>query len=144
MRRHILSLGVLFFVIVGFSVTAAPTTSLAQSGAPTEEWSQGQFALWVVKAAGAISKLPPAATGSDAIVFLTKLGVIPEDGWKKDGKITKEFLLSLLGDDSEGAEGLSFDDLIQRLQDQVNTLVTQWNEGYFSGSTDTAASSITP
>lgn len=144
MRRHILSWGVLFFFIVGFFVTAAPTTSLAQSGAPTEEWSQDQFALWVVKAAGAISKLPPAATGSDAIAFLTKLGVIPEDGWKKDEKMTKEFLLNLLGDDSEGAEGLSFDDLIQRIQDRVNTLVNQWHEGYFSGSTDTTASSVTP
>ncbi len=144
MRRHILSLGLLFVVVVGFFVTALPTTSFAESGVPTEEWSQGQFALWLVKAAGALSKLPPAGTGTDATNFLSRLGVVPEGGWKKDEKITKEFLLSLLGDDSKDAANLSFDDLIKRIQDRVNLLVSQWHEGFFSANQANATAAATP
>ena len=138
MRRLILSLGFMFFS--GILLTTLPTPVHAEQGMPTQEWTQGQFALWLVEAAGAISKLPPAATGVDAITFLNKLGVAPEGGWKKDEKITKEFLLSLLGDDKEGAEGLSFEDLIKRVQDRVTVLFNQWHEAYFSG---TSGSSIT-
>ena len=143
MRRHILSLGIL--LLSGIFLTSLPaTSSYAQSGLPSEEWTQGDFALWLVKAADAMSKLPAAATGVDAIKFLNALGITPEGGWKKDEKLTKEFLLSLLGDDSKGAEGLSFEELINKVTDRVTFTVSQWNEGFFSASQANAASTPTP
>lgn len=135
MRRHILSLGIMFFI--GILLTAVPATLHAQQGMPTEEWTQGQFALWLVKAADAMSKLPAAATGADAISFLNKVGITPEGGWKKDEKISKEFLLSLLGDDKDAA-GLSFDDLIKKVNDHITLLINQWREGLFNAANATA------
>ena len=137
MRRHALSLGILF--IVGLFLVAAPALH-AESGMPTKEWSQSQFALWIVKAAGALSKLPPAATGADAITFLTKLGLVPEGGWKKDGKIDEAFLSNLLGDGVSG--NLTFDELVEKVQERVSTIYQSWNQGYFTATP--AGSSTTP
>ena len=137
MRRHALSLGILF--IVGLFLVAAPALH-AESGMPTKEWSQGQFALWVVKAAGALSKLPPAATGADAVAFLTKLGLVPEGGWKKDEKIDEAFLSSLLGD--EGSGNLNFDQLVTKVQERINSIYQSWSQGYFTATP--AGSSTTP
>ena len=95
--------------------------------------------MWLVKAAGALSKLPAAATRDDAIKFLTKLGVVPEAGWKKDDKISKEFLLSLLGD--KDAENLSFDDLVKKVEERVTTLFNQSILGFFPASSGSGSAS---
>ena len=95
----------------------------------TQDMTQGQFALWLVQAIGALDKLPPAATADDAVDFLLQLGVYPEGGWKKDEKISTEFLASLLGDDS--LSSLSFEELLKRVLDHVQTLFNESHLGTF-------------
>ena len=88
----------------------------------TQESTQGEFALWLVKAIGAQDKLSPAASADDAIEFLTKLGVIPEGGWKQDEKITKELLGSFLDDPNLDLANTSFDDLLKKVIDHVKSV----------------------
>ncbi len=126
MKRIILSLGILVFAFGLF--LAFPATSHAQPEL-SEGMSQGDFALWLVKAIGAQSKLPPAAGSEDAIEFLTKLGVIPEGGWQKNEPISKELLASLL--DDEGAENLSFEELVARVRVHVQNIYNDKILGVF-------------
>jgi hypothetical protein len=101
--------------------------------------TQGEFALWVIKEVGAISKLPPAATGQDAIDFLSSLGVIPEGGWKQDQPITRDFLESLLGDE-EDASGLSWDELVQKVRDNIRTRFSDRRLGVFRATSSATGS----
>lgn len=126
MKRHILSAGILLIVLGLFF--AFPVTTHAQVELQ-EGMSQGDFALWIVKAIDAQSKLPPAATGEDAIAFLTKLGIIPEGGWQKDETITNELLTSLL--DGEEGSGLNFNELVEKVQDHVKNVFNQKTLGVF-------------
>ena len=84
-----------------------------------EGMSQGDFALWLVKAIGAQSKLPPAATADEAIDFLQRLGVVPEGGWDKNGTVDSAFLKSLLGEgaDTSGA----FEELLEKVRAHVQS-----------------------
>lgn len=102
--------------------------------------TQGEFALWLVKEVGAMSKLPAAPTGQDAIDFLTELGIVPDDGWKQDDAITKEFLSSLLGD--EEATG-TFEELLDQVQTHVRNSLSDRNLGVFRAS-GVAASGSAP
>ena len=43
---------------------------------PEEVKTKGDFALWLVKEAGAIRQLPPAGNAEDAIAFLQKIGIV--------------------------------------------------------------------
>ncbi|MBI2167222.1 MAG: hypothetical protein HYU34_03125 [Candidatus Omnitrophica bacterium] len=125
MRGKIVSLGILFFLGLFLAV---PLTSQAEVELK-EGMSQGDFALWVVKAIGAQTKLPPAATGEDAIKFLTSLGIIPEGGWQKDEALSNEALASL-SDDPEAAN-LSFNELVEKIRDHVQSLFDEKALGVF-------------
>lgn len=127
MRRHIVSLGILLFAFA--LLMTVPATSQAQVELK-EGMSQGDFALWLVNAIGAAGKLPPAATGEDAIAFLSGLGVIPEGGWQKDEAVSNELLASLL-EDPDSATGLSFDELVEKVRTRVQQLFDEKMLGLF-------------
>lgn len=104
--------------------------------------TQGEYASWLVREVGAQSKLPPAATGKDAIDFLLSLGIAPEGGWEEDEPVTKEMLASLL-DDGGDASG-SFDEVANNVKNHVSNILSDRKLGAFraagvgaSGSTPT-------
>lgn len=136
MRRSIVTLGILFICALFIAV---PTTVQAQPEL-SEGMSQGDFALWLVKAIGAQAKIPPAATGEDAVKFLTSLGIIPEGGWQKDEPITNELLASLL-DEGEDVSGLSFDQLVEKVRHHAQILFNEQSLGVFRAQASGTASS---
>ena len=129
MRRFIVSSGMLSAFEIFISFSFYPATSQAEVEL-AEGMTQGDFGLWLVKAVGAQAKLPPAASGEDAIAFLSGLGVIPEGGWQKNEAISKEFLSSLL-DKKDEASGLSFDDLVQKVREHVESTFNNKMLGLF-------------
>ncbi len=126
----------LFFTLVFCFAIASVSQAEVKEG-----MTQGEFALWLVKEIGALSKLPPSALGQDAIDFLTNLGVAPENGWKKDEALTANILKSILGG-GDDTKGLSFNDLVTRVRDYVRTQLSDRSLGVFratgSGSGSTA------
>ena len=126
MRTHFVSMGILF--VLGL-LLVMPATSQAQEIELKEGMTQGDFALWLVKAIGAQSKLPPAGQAEDAIYFLTQLGSVPEGGWQKGEALTKEALASLL--DEEGAANLSWDDLVGKARDHIQKIYDERKLGVF-------------
>ena len=134
MRRLILPLGILFLGLF----LALPANSHAQIELQ-EGMTQGNFALWMVNAIGAMSKLPPAATSEDAIKFLTGLGFVPEGGWQKGEPMTKEALASLL-EEGEDVSNLSWDDLVQKVWNRIQAIFDERRLGVFrAGSSGTQA-----
>lgn len=133
MKRQIVSLGI--FCILALFLTV-PATSQAEIELK-EGMTQGDFALWIVKAIGAQSKLPPAATAEDAIKFLSGLGIIPEAGWDKDGPISGEWLGGLAG---EEAGNLSFEDLAGKVRDHVQDVFDERTLGVFRAQSSGTAS----
>lgn len=121
------------FISISSATAAIPDLS--------ESMTQGQFALWLVNAIGASSKLSAAPTEQEAIDFLKKLNVIPTDGWDKDTVISKKFLASLLGDD--GAANLDFKELIDRVRAYVDGLFNEANMGIFRAFGSSASGSVT-
>jgi len=121
------------FISVSTATAAVPDLS--------EGMTQGQFAIWLVAAVGALDKLPADATEQDAIDFLTKLNVQPKEGWKKNEVITKVFLASLLGD--ETLQSLDFSELINRIKDRVNSVFNDVNAGIFRAFSSSASGSVT-
>lgn len=120
------------FAFVTALLLALPNAAQAEIVELKEGMTQGDFALWMVQAIGALQKLPPGAKGEEAIQFLggqpdprsgqsTGLGIIPEGGWKKDEPITKELLATLLEKPEEGAN-LSWDDLVQKVTERIQKL----------------------
>lgn len=128
MKRITLSLGILVFVFGLF--LALPTTSYAQKTELKEGMTQGDFAMWLVSAIGAESKLPPAYGAEEAIKFLTDLGAIPEEGWQKGEEMTKELLTNLLEDPKEGAN-LSWDELVKKVRDHIQNIFDKRKLGVF-------------
>jgi hypothetical protein len=94
-----------------------------------EGMTQGEFALWLVRAIGALqepdpqhaigikSKLPPGANADDAINFLTQLAVVPKGGWEKDDPVTKELFVDLVGDPE--VANLDFNDGAEKVSDFI-------------------------
>lgn len=103
--------------------------------------TQGDFALWLVKEVGALSKLPPAATGQDAIDFLVSLGIVPEGGWDDDEPVTRELLLSLLGDE-EDLSKLDFQELVDRLKTAVDQAISDRQLGVFKAGSQSASGAV--
>ena len=99
--------------------------ALEDADIPTEGITQGEFAMWLVKAAGAEGNLPPAALQDDAIKFLTKLGIQPKEGWDADKKLTKKDLQQMLGVSDKDAEGKSWAELIKQLVDFLINALNQ-------------------
>lgn len=126
MNRKTVAVGLLFVLV---SFLALPLSSMAQVEFK-EGMTQGDFALWLVEAIGAQTKLPPAATGEDAIAFLTQLGSIPEGGWQKDEAMSAEALASLLEKPEEGAN-LSFEELAGKVRDYVQKIFNERKQGVF-------------
>lgn len=91
--------------------------------------TQGEFALWLVKEAGAIRQLPTAASADDAIDFLRGLGVVPEQAWKKDEPVNEQFLRSFF--DAEEAAGKNFDELVQMVSNLIENRFSTANPGVF-------------
>lgn len=130
MNRNFLKTLAVFVFALCFMVTSVAMAELAE-GMP-----QGDFALWLVKAVGATYKLPPGARAQDAIAFLTKLGMVPQGDWQPDGKVTKEFLTSLLDlsanekktlmDDPKG-----FDKLLAKVRDLLQSRFDDVRQGVF-------------
>ena len=123
MKQMTLITGILVFV---FSLAFIPKVQAAN---PPQGITQGEFALWLVKEAGAIRQLPTAASAQDAIDFLRKLGVVPNEGWKKDEKVNEAFLKSFF-DDSETA-GKDFDSLVNLIRDLVESRFSNANPAVF-------------
>jgi len=126
MRGQILSLGLVGFLALFLTLPVTLQAEIElQEGMP-----QGDFAMWLVDAIGAKSKLPPAADAKDAIDFLTQLGSIPEGGWQKDEPMTNELLASLLEDPEEGAN-LSWEELVDKVRSRIQEIFDERKLGVF-------------
>lgn len=95
------------------------------SDIPQEGVAQGDFALWLVKAAGAEGNLPPAALQEDAMKYLRDLGIQPKDGWDKDAKLTKKDLIYMLGLEKKEGEAKTWNELVMALVDFLVNLLNQ-------------------
>ncbi len=116
-------LSVLFVAFSVFAIITTSASALDDSDIPAEGITQGEFAMWLVEAAGAEGSLPQAALQQDAINFLTNLGIEPKDGWDADKTLTKENLAEMLGLTPEQASGKSWSELIKDLvQNLINIL----------------------
>jgi len=110
--------------------------SAVAQAAPTEGMAQGDFAIWLVKAIGAMGKLPSGANAQDAITFLTDLGMVPQGGWNPDGKVTKDFLASLLDLTEQEKNALmqdpqGFDKLSQKVYNLLQSRFDDVRAGVF-------------
>ena len=115
-------------VLMFFGMSIFPT--VAKAALEEGKTTQGEFALWLVREIGAQSKLPPAATGKDAIDFLTSLGIAPDEGWSEGEPINKEFLVSLLGPDATG----TFAELADQVKENAQDSLSDRNLGVFRAS----------
>ena len=122
LSKRLLSVMTVAGIVSLFSFSAI---ALEDADVPEEGITQGEFALWLVEAAGAEGKLPPAALADDAINLLQKLGVKPKEGWSADKKLTKKDLVEMLGLTEKGAEGKSWLDLIKMLVQFVVDTIEQ-------------------
>lgn len=118
MKGKIALISVIFFAVFALMYPAVSQAELK------EGMSQGEFALWLVKEVGALSKLGPAATDQNAIDFLVSLGIAPKEGWNKNGTVDKAFLISLLGDDAGDVSNLTFDELVARVRDYIQNAIS--------------------
>ncbi len=126
-------------ILVAFILALPGISSAALEEGKT---TQGEFALWVIQEVGALSKLPPAPMGQDAIDFLVSLGIAPEKGWKKDQPIDKDFLRSLLGEDKD-TKNLSFDELVAKVRDHLTSILSDRHLAVFKP-TSGASGSVAP
>lgn len=143
MRRNLFKSGGVLCVIA--LLLALPGSVLAQEVELKEGMTQGDFALWLIKAIQPelqnlsepehASVKPsvnflvnPAADAEDAVKFLTdQLGLVPEGGWQKKEVLTKEALASLLEKPEEGAN-LSFDELVEKVLKRVRDKFQEINK----------------
>ena len=137
MKTNPFKIGVAAFLACFISVSAA-TAAIPDL---SETMTQGQFAIWLVNAIGASSKLSAAPSEQEAINFLKKLNIIPAEGWDKDAVITKQFLASLLGDDS--LANLDFKDLIAKVRAYANGRFDDAKMGIFRAFGSSASGSVT-
>lgn len=136
MKGKVALISLFFFAFAVFALVLPVVSHAAPEEGVT---TQGEFALWLIKECGVLSKLPPAATGQDAINFLVALGVAPDEGWKEDEPITKAFLISLLGGGDDVAN-LSFDELIAKIRAHIQNLISDRNLSVFRATSSASAS----
>lgn len=145
MRREVVSWGCMFALALFLAFPGIPQ---AQEIELKEGMTQGDFALWLVKAINAQSAflpagkhtgtspsvnllLNPAAGPVEAIQFLTEqIGISPEGGWQEDEPMTKEILAQLLEDPEEGAS-LDWDTLVEKVRDRIQQLFDKRRLGTF-------------
>ena len=105
MKRR--SVWMVLALVFAFSFLVVKTASAAVEEGKT---TRGELALYLIKQAGLASKLSPAATGKDAMDFLTGLGIAPEGGWgDPNTKIDLAFVQSLL---PEGTSAATLEDAL--------------------------------
>lgn len=85
----------------------------------TEGMHQDEFAMLLIEELGAEKLLPPAAVVVDYFALLKEFGIEPVDGWDTEEVITKEDLIYMLGLSDKDAQGLSFEDLLEKLMDRL-------------------------
>lgn len=143
MRRHLFkSTAVIFLSAFLF---ALPNALHAQEIELKEGMTQGDFAFWLIKAIQPqLQALPagqhtgvtasvnflvnPAAGPEEAITFFSALALAPlEKGWQKDEPLTNEVLASLLEKPEEG-QGLSFDELVEKVLNRVRERFQEINK----------------
>ncbi len=107
-----------FLISIAVLFSTVPPAHAAITGTQALAMTQGQFALALVREAGAINRLSPAATGQDAIDFLASLGIIPAEGWAADQPVTDAFLRSLVENAPEGA---TLDQIIQQIMTNIES-----------------------
>jgi len=142
-----MSAGVVFLLTLLFALpNALYAHDSAYQGVELKEgMSQGDFAYWLIQAIQPqLQNLPsgqhagitpsvnfllnPAAGAEEAIKFLTEqLTLAPEGGWQKDEALTNEALASLLEKPEEG-EGLSFDELVEKVLNRVRERFQEINK----------------
>ena len=149
MRRQLyMSTGAIFLLTFLFAfpnLSHAQESEQAEGTELHEGMTHGQFAFWLIKAiqpqlqalpagqhAGVAASVNflvnPAAGPEEAITFLTdQLALVPEGGWQKDESLANEALASLLEKPEEG-EGLSFDELVEKVLKRVQDLFQKINK----------------
>lgn len=125
MRRKSVTVGL---VLVFAFLLVLP--ALSQAVELTQGMTQGDFALWLVKAIGAESKLPPAYGAEDAVNLLTQLGSIPEGGWQKNEEMTAGALAGLL-ENADEAGNLSWDELVEKVREHIQKIFDNRQLGVF-------------
>gem|GEM_PF-6356647 len=124
------------FKMISVFVVCLMMASVCFAAQPTVGMNQGEFALWLVKAVGAMGKLPTGANAEDAFDFLADLGMVPQGGWQADGTVTKEFLASLLDLSEEEKNALlqdpdGFDKLLQKVYNLMQSRFDDVRAGVF-------------
>ena len=115
MKRH----GTLaFFISIAILFSSVPPAHAAITSTQALAMTQGQFALAILKEAGALGRLSPGASGQDAVDFLELLGIIPEGGWEASKPVDEAFLRSLVENAPEGA---TLDEIIRLIQDRIES-----------------------
>jgi len=109
---------ILGLIIVG--LTLGSSLSFAKV-TPKDGMTQGQFAIFLVKALDAQGFLPEAAVVNDYITFFENLGVEPLGGWDADKAITKDDLVYMLGLKKAGK--LTFAELLKMLKARLEELL---------------------
>ena len=135
MKGKIALITVIFFAVFALIYPAVSQAELK------EGMSQGEFAVWLVKEAGALAKLGPAATDQDAVDFLVSLGIAPKEGWNKNGTVDKAFLISLLGDDAGDTSNLSFEELVAKVRDYIQASISDRRLNSFRATSSASGSS---
>ena len=109
--------------VLSFSLVPAGHAALPQG------ITQGEFALWLVKEAGAIRKIDVAGNAIDAIDFLRSIGVVPKEGWDPEKEVDDAFLRSFL--DDKDASGTT-DELLQKIEALVEANFNSANPSVFA------------
>ena len=125
MQRNSMRFTAVTTVLAALLYFPAHALAVDEASIPTEGVTQGEFAMWLVEAAGAEGKLPPAALAQDAIQLLSDLGIKPKDGWDADKKLTQKDLADMLGLSEKEAQGKSWADLVQELVQNVTDTIAQ-------------------
>ena len=86
-----------------------------------EKWTQGKFAMWLVRKVGAEGLLPPAATVQDYFNFLRRNGIEPPGGWEEDKILTVSDLEAMLG--LKPGAGYTFEELLKMIEELLEEIL---------------------
>ncbi|MCM8778392.1 MAG: hypothetical protein NC898_00625 [Candidatus Omnitrophica bacterium] len=100
---------------VFFIFCTLSTLLLAEEPKFTEGMNQFDFAKLLVKEANLETHLSPTPNDEDYFKVLIDLEIEPIRGWSREGIITREDLLYILGYSGEEAKDMSFAELCQQV-----------------------------
>lgn len=116
-RQNAAALLTSIFTVFCFSFT--PLAHAKLTAESIKGMTQGEFAIALLKEAGALKNIGTSGDAEDAIDYLRSIGIAPSTGWDVDKVVDDEFLRSLLGDDASGTT----EELLQKIQSLVDTAV---------------------